>query len=101
MYEDCPARLVMKRSILTDGRMDEASRMCKVISYDPDEGDLYLLIGKTGLSRFSLDGLYECSLTENGESLTCTGLLKERYATRGGKMVVFHIQNGFYKNIVN
>ncbi len=101
MYEDCRARLVMKKTILKDSWFDEKPHYCKVITYAVDEENVYLLIGKKGLSEFSLDALYELSITQNGDSVSCQGTVRERYYSKRGRVIVFHIQNGFYKNTVN
>jgi len=60
-----------------------------------------LLTGKTELSVFSLDALYECKIQSEDEILVCQGYVKERYVSKLGKVIVFRIQNGFYKNPVN
>lgn len=101
MYKDCPAELQMKRMILSDGYFDEAAYSCKVIMYEPKEECIYLLTGKTELTAFSLDGLYECSIKAKDENVTCDGMIKERYWSKLGRVIVFQIKNGFYKNLVN
>ncbi len=101
MYEDCRARLVMKKTILNDSCFDDTPYFCKVITYAVDEENVYLLTGKKELSDFSLDALYELDITQNGESVSCQGIIRERYYSKRGRVIVFHIQNGFYKNTVN
>lgn len=101
MYRDCPANLFMKRVILGDGLFDESVYTCKIIRYIPEMECIYLLTGKTELSAFSLDALYECKIQNGEEVLGCQGFLKERYVSKLGKVIVLQIQNGFYKNTVN
>lgn len=45
MYEECPALLQMTRTFLEDGEKDEIFN-CKVIRYDPEEENIYLIAGK-------------------------------------------------------
>ena len=86
MYEECPAKLKMERVILKDG------------FFDPEKETIWLLTGKTELPVFSLDALYTCSLEQEEESVSCQGQIRERYWNKLGRVIVFHIQNGFYKN---
>ena len=44
MYEECPALLQMTRTFLEDGEKDEIIHHCKVIRYDPEEENIYLII---------------------------------------------------------
>ena len=101
MYEECKADLSMVRVILGDGCYDGLVHACSVIRYIPEKECIYLLVGETKLSEFSLDALYECSIHNENEILKCQGFLTERYSSKQGKVVVFRIQNGFYKNPVN
>ena len=101
MYQDCPANLSMIRVILGDSCFDDAVYTCKIIRYIPEKESIYLLTGKTELSVFSLDALYECSIQTENEVLKCQGFIRERYISKLGKVIEFQIQNGFYKNPVN
>lgn len=100
MYEDCSAKLKMERMILKDGFFDETVHHCKVITYIPEKEKIYLLTGKTELPVFSLDALYTCVLEGEEETIRCEGQIRERYWNKLGRVIVFHIQNGFYKNLV-
>ena len=101
MFEECSAVLRMTRVILKDGLFDKISHHCKVIRYDSKEESIYLLAGKTELPSFSLDGIYECVIAAQGGSTACTGTIRERYWSKAGKIVVFRVENGFYKNNLN
>lgn len=101
MYKDCPAHLSMVRVILGDGYFDETVYACSIIRYIPEKESIYLLAEKADLPDFSLDALYECSIQKNEDVLKCQGFIKERYISKLGKVIVFQIQNGFYKNPVN
>ena len=68
---------------------------------NPKEESIYLLTGKSELPLFSLDGVYECILEVEEEEIKCEGVIKERYGNKLGKVVVFYVRNGFYKNPVN
>ena len=57
MYEECPALLQMTRTFLEDGEKDEIIHHCKVIRYDPEEENIYLIAGKSDITSFLLDGV--------------------------------------------
>ena len=101
MYRDCPANLSMVRVILGESYYDESVYTCKIIRYIPEKECIYLLTGKTELPTFSLDALYECNIQNENEILGCQGFIKERYISKLGKVIVFEIQNGFYKKPIN
>ena len=61
MYEECPALLQMTRTFLEDGEKDEIIHHCKVIRYDPEEENIYLIAGKSDITSFLLDGVYRCT----------------------------------------
>lgn len=101
MFEECPAELRMIKVILRDGMFDENVHHCKVIRYNSEEESIYLLTGKTEITLFSLDGIYECTIhTKEGRTI-CSGMIWERYWSKAGRVIVFHVQNGFYKNNLN
>ena len=101
MYRECPVNVSMVRVILGDCYCDEHIHSCQVIRYIPDKECIYLLAEEDELSAFSLDALYECEIRVEDEMLKCQGFITERYNSKQGKVIVFRIQNGFYKNPVN
>lgn len=101
MYRDCPAKLGMERVILGDGFFDESVYTCKIIRYIPEEESIYLLTGKTELPAFSLDALYNCSIYTENTIVKCEGFITERYMSKLGKVIVFRVKSGFYKNPLN
>ncbi len=100
-FEGNTVKLRMTKMILDRGRYDEAVHACKVIMYKKEEERIYLLTGKTELTEFSLDANYECTIPESGREIRCGGFIRERYWNKLGKVIVFQIKNGFYKNTVN
>lgn len=101
MYERCPASLRMKRVILQNGFFNENEYKCQVITYNPQEENIYILMGEDELSLFSLDALYECVMETETEKIVCEGVIKERYFNKSGRIIVLYIRNGFYKNPLN
>ena len=101
MFEECTAELQMIRVFLDEGQADKDTHLCKVIRYDSQKECIYLLTGKSELPSFSLDGIYECAITSGESVYKCKGTIRERYWCRAGKVIVFRVQNGFYKNLVN
>ena len=55
MYEECPALLQMTRTFLEDGEKDEIIHHCKVIRYDSEVENIYLIEGKSDITSFLLD----------------------------------------------
>ena len=101
MYRECPAKLTMAKMFLKDGLFDESTYTCKVVRYIPEKESIYLLTGKTELPTFSLDAIYDCSIHEEDEVIKCQGVITERYSNKHGRIIVFRIKNGFYKNTIN
>ena len=98
-YRECLVQLRMLRPILRDSVVDNNSYACKVIGYFPEEDIIYLLTGKTEITSFSLDGLYECCIQTEDEEIVCQGMIRERYWCKLGRVVVFSLCNGFYVNV--
>ena len=101
MYEKCAASLRMTRMILEGGSLDETVYKCQVIAYHQESECIYLLTGRSGLTAFSLDGIYECMVETEEGIVRCRGMIRERYGNKLGKIVVMKVKNGFYKNTVN
>lgn len=100
-FSSSTARLKMKKMVLDGGCFNDTEYICKVAAYKKEEANIYLLTGKTELPEFSLDAIYECVLSEEETEIACSGVIRERYWSKLGKVVVFHIENGFYKKNVN
>lgn len=100
-FQGNTVKLTMKKMILDGGYYNDVTYTCKIIMYNKEEECIYLLTGKTELTEFSLDAVYECCFSETEEEIRCEGMLRERYWNKLGKVIVLHIQNGFYKNPVN
>lgn len=101
MYEKCTAHLKMLRMILEGGSFIEGERECRVITYNQEEECIYLLVEEGELTSLSLDGIYECEIKTQKETVRCKGRLIERYMNKMGKIAVMRVKNGFYKNNVN
>lgn len=101
MFGECSADLRMVRVILKDGFFDDLSYHCKIIRYIEEEESIYLLTGKVDLPTFSLDGIYECTIRTKDGPVVCSGTIRERYWSKVGRVIVFRVENGFYKNNLN
>lgn len=100
-FKGSTARLKMKKMILDGGYFNDTEYICKVAAYEKEQANIYLLTGKTELPEISLDAIYECVLDEEEQETVCAGVIRERYWSKHGKVLVFHIENGFYKKNVN
>lgn len=96
MYEGNPVDLQMAKTISADAIFDDATHRCKVFRYDMEEDYIYLELKETDLAAISLDAKYQCYISNKKELLYCTGVVKERFQSENGNMLIFRIENGFY-----
>ena len=96
MYEGNPAELKMEKILVADGILDDSARDCRVRKYDLDEDYMYLELREGCLTDISLDAKYRCTIETRSESLSCTGVVKERFRTENINYLKFRIENGFY-----
>lgn len=101
MYEGNPVDLRMVKTISADGVLDEATHRARVFRYDMEEDYIYLELREKDLTAISLDAKYRCYIATRKELLYCTGVIKERYQSEDGNMLVFRIENGFYNAVEN
>ena len=94
---DC-VEIKMKKALCTGAKLDEHTFVCNLLRYDSKRESLYLEVGTSDLTMFSLDAIYECKLQSGSSVLECTGRIKERYCQGNKKVIKFVIENGFYKN---
>lgn len=99
MYEGNPVDLRMVKTISADEVLDEVTHRAKVFRYDIEEDYIYLELREKDLTAISLDAKYRCYIANKKEVLYCTGVVKERFQSEDGNMLVFRIENGFY-NVV-
>lgn len=96
MYEGNAVDLQMEKVIAADAILDDETHHCQVFRYDMEEDYIYLQIKEDDLTAISLDAKYQCYISTRTELLFCTGVVQERYQCEHGKILVFHIENGFY-----
>ena len=96
MYEGNPVDLQMAKTISTDAIFDDATHDCKVFRYDMEEDYICLNLVEDDLTAISLDAKYQCYISTKKELLYCTGVVKERFRSENGNMIIFRIENGFY-----
>ena len=101
MYEECPALLQMTRTFLEDGEKDEIIHHCKVIRYDPEEENIYLIAGKSDITSFCWMEYIDVRSIVKKKEIWCQGVIRERYCNKVGKVLVFRVQNGFYEKNIN
>ena len=96
MYEGSPVSLQMVKIISADAIFDNTIRHCKVHRYDVEDDCIYLKLKENDLTVISLDARYGCHISTKKEVLYCTGVVKERFQSEEGNMLVFRIEDGFY-----
>ena len=97
MYEGNSADLQMEKVISADAVFDDAVHHCRVFRYDMEEDYIYLELKEEDLSVISLDAKYQCYISARKEAVYCSGVVKERYQSASGNILVFRIENGFYQ----
>ncbi len=96
MYEGSPVDLQMVKTISADAIFDNTIHRCRVYRYDVEEDYIYLKLKENDLTVISLDAKYGCHISTKKELLYCTGVVKERFQSEDGNMLVFRIEDGFY-----
>lgn len=96
MYEGCPAELQMTKTISADAVFDDGTYRCVVYKYDMEEDYISLRMKEDGIETISLDAKYQCCIFTKNEQILCTGIVKERFQSEDGSILVFRIENGFY-----
>lgn len=101
MCEGCSVELQMKQMILEEGVMEDRVHYGKVLSVDKDRETLKMLLRGEEVDVISLDAVYNCKLTDGENVEDCDGMVLERYLGEEGNILIFQIENGFYKNSLN
>ena len=101
MYEGCPVELQMIKMIREGVEGDKQTYFCEILEHDQEKEYLYLLLMEASLDLISLDGVYECRILDDDNNVSCHGMVKERFRDKQGNLLVFQIENGFYKNNLN
>lgn len=96
MYEGNTVILQMNKTISADAVFDDETHRCQVFRYDMEEDYIYLKLIQDDLKVISLDAKYQCYISTRTELLSCSGVVKERYQSENGNILVFRIENGFY-----
>lgn len=91
------AKLKMQKMLYAEGQIIADTHDCLVLQYDDKHENLYLALQSGTLTNLSLDGIYRCEIHSDGEAVTCTGRIQERYCSGPYKVLRFRIENGFYK----
>ena len=91
------AKLIMKKALNENIKMDEKVYLCRVLKYETKQECIYLVLENDSLPAISLDAIYECQIQEMKSALVCTGRIRERFYNEFGKILQFEIENGFYK----
>lgn len=100
MYQNDKAELEMKRVLSAGGMLNHKVIECEVIRYDEREECIYLLLENEEVTSVSLDAVYECRIEHGEETVLSQGRIIERYWHENGKIIIYQIENGFYKNSI-
>lgn len=100
VFEGCPVELWMEQILLEDEEIEERTHYCKVMEYDEMKEQLTMMLRGEEVSVISLDVIYGCKIMDGERYAKCQGRVLERYLSKQGNMIVFQVEDGFYKNTV-
>lgn len=92
------ATLKMIRCLRKNQILDKEKYKAEVILYSSTDETITLKVEEGVLARFSLDGVYRCVIRDKENASMCEGTIIERFQNDEGNVIIFHIENGFYKN---
>ena len=92
------AYIRMHKPLVVGNVLDEKVLMGNITEYDEEREYMYVQVQTKALEDMSLDAIYECGVKEDGEVVSFTGRIRERYLGEDGKIIRIQIENGFYKN---
>lgn len=101
MYEGCSVEIWMEQMILEEGETETRTHYGRVIGYDEAKECMQLMLRGEEVDVISLDAIYGCRIMDGEKSAECRGRILERYMEKRGNILIFQIENGFYKNSLN
>ena len=101
VFDGCPVELWMEQVLLEDEEIEERIHYCQVIEYDEMNEQLKMMLRGEEVPVISLDAIYGCKIMDGERFAKCHGRVLERYLSKQGNMLVFQVEDGFYKNTVN
>lgn len=101
VFDGCPVELCMKQILLENEEIDDRIHYCKVMEYDEMKEQLKMMLRGEEVSVISLDAIYDCKIMDGESYAKCQGRVSERYLNKQGNMLIFQVEDGFYKNTVN
>lgn len=100
MFKECKAILQVDIPVLEGLESDKIEHSCRIMQWNSEKESFYLQLEEGDLSEVSLDVSYICRIEEKG-LVFCKGVVQERYESKYGKILVFLVKKGFYKNLIN
>ncbi len=97
MLEGSKTVLKMSQVLLKGMKLDSDEYICEVISDSFQENYMRLKVDDESVAKISLDAKYICVIKAEDGTISCEGIIRERYQGEEGNVIVFHITNGFYK----
>lgn len=93
----CPVEIKMVKMMLEGEKINSQGYFAEILEYKPLTERIYLVLREGHLEDISLDAVYECSIEEEREPKLCYGVIIERFKDKRGDIVVFQLENGYYK----
>lgn len=96
MYEDMPATIRVTECFLEGAQPDMSEHSCRVISCEPKDDELTLLLLDDAITVISLDSIYQCRIGEEDPVYASLTVYK-RYLDQQGHVLCARIKDGFTK----
>jgi len=97
MYEGNIATLQMQDMLFEQGQFDETVYRCRILKYEKNTEDIYLVLESASLQNILRDAVYECRIVDQMEPVACKGIIRGRCVNEHGDMLHFRIEAGFYE----
>ena len=96
MFENEKAVIKVDECYLEGASPNMAEHMCTVLTCEPEEDNIKLLLNENDVTIISLDSIYECRIGEE-EPLYCRITFYKRFLNKLGCVICARIIDGFTK----
>ncbi len=100
MFENDHAVISVSECYLEGGSPDMSEHQCSVLTCDPEQDDIKLLLHEEMITIISLDSIYLCRIDQkDGDPLYCRITFYKRFLNKLGCVICARIIDGFTKKI--
>ncbi len=100
MFENANAVIRVSECYLEGASPDMSELRCSVLSCNPEQDDIKLLLNDGLITAISLDSIYLCRIDPEGEDpLYCSITFYKRFLNKLGSVICARIIDGFTKKV--